>query len=59
MSQTVAPKLHQLPPLANLIVDRALDNTQRKLVAGFRNKKNSRPNAKDVDVDVAVVVSEG
>lgn len=39
-------ELKQLSPLANLIVDRAIDNTNRKLVAGYRNKKNSRPNAK-------------
>ncbi|MEM5430576.1 GIY-YIG nuclease family protein [Cupriavidus oxalaticus] len=50
MSQAIAPELHQLPPLANLIVDRAIDNTQRKLIAGFRNKDNSRPNAKTTDV---------
>ena len=38
-----------LSPLANLIVDRAIENTNRKLVAGFRNKKNSQPNAKSPD----------
>lgn len=38
-----------LSPLANLIVDRAIENTNRKLVAGFRNKKNSRPNVKTTD----------
>ncbi len=38
-----------LSPLANLIVDRAIENTNRKLIAGFRNKKNSRPNAKTAD----------
>lgn len=35
-----------LSPLANLIVERAIENANRKLIAGFRNKKNSRPNAK-------------
>lgn len=35
-----------LSPLANLIVDRAIENANRKLIAGFRNKDNSRPNAK-------------
>ena len=39
-----------LPPLANAIVDRAIDNVTRKLVAGYRNKKNSRPNAKTPDL---------
>lgn len=39
-----------LSPLANLIVDRAIENTNRKLVAGFRNKKNSQPNAKSADL---------
>lgn len=38
-----------LSPLANLIVDRAIENTNRKLIAGFRNKNNSRPNAKSAD----------
>lgn len=42
-------EMKQLSPLANLIVDRAIDNTNRKLVAGYRNKKNSRPNAKTSD----------
>ncbi|MFD4837082.1 GIY-YIG nuclease family protein [Achromobacter sp. NPDC058515] len=40
------PELKQLSPLANLIVDRAIDNTNRKLIGGFRNKNHSRPNAK-------------
>lgn len=35
-----------LPDLANTIVERAMTNMRRKLVAGYRNKKNSRPNAK-------------
>ncbi|MGK8471949.1 nucleotide excision repair endonuclease [Stutzerimonas stutzeri] len=38
-----------LSPLASLIVDRAIENTNRKLIAGFRNKNNSRPNAKTSD----------
>lgn len=42
-------KVKTLPSLANLIVDRAIDNTNRKLVAGYRNKRNSRPNAKTID----------
>jgi hypothetical protein len=44
----------ELSPLANLIVDRAIDNTNRKLVAGFRNKNNSRPGAKSPDVGAIV-----
>ncbi|GAB2582887.1 nucleotide excision repair endonuclease [Dyella jejuensis] len=38
-----------LPDLANTIVERAMSNMRRKLVAGYRNKKNSRPNAKTSD----------
>lgn len=45
-------KLHDLPRLANAIVDRAIDNITRKLVAGYRNKNNSRPNAKTTDAGV-------
>lgn len=44
--------LHGLPPLANAIVDRAIDNVTRKLVAGYRNKNNSRPNANHTDIGV-------
>lgn len=39
------PELKELSPLANLIVDRAIDNTNRKLIGGLRNKDNSRPGA--------------
>jgi hypothetical protein len=46
--------LQGLPPLSNAIVDRAIDNVTRKLVAGYRNKNNSRPNANHVDVEVVV-----
>ncbi len=42
--------MKRLPPLANLIVDKAIDNTNRKLVAGLRNKRNSRPGAKTTDL---------
>jgi hypothetical protein len=42
--------VHGLPPLANAIVNKAIDNVTRKLVAGYRNKKNSRPNAKTSDI---------
>lgn len=45
-----ATEVFELSPLANAIVDQAIDNVNRKLVAGYRNKKNSRPNAKTVDV---------
>lgn len=43
-------ELQTLPPLANAIIDRAIDNVTRKLVAGHRNKNNSRPNAKSSDL---------
>jgi hypothetical protein len=42
--------LHGLSPLSNAIVERAIDNMTRKLVAGYRNKNNSRPNAKRSDI---------
>jgi len=45
-------EMKRLPPLANLIVDRAIDNTNRKLVAGLRNKRNSRAGAKSTDLGV-------
>lgn len=34
--------LASLPPLATVIVDRAIDNMTRKLVAGYRNKGDSK-----------------
>lgn len=43
-------ELHTLSPLGNKIVDKAIDNVTRKLVVGVRNRKNSRPDAKSVDV---------
>jgi len=46
-------ELQTLPPLANAIIDRAIDNVTRKLVAGHRNKNNSRPNAKNSDLGSA------
>lgn len=45
--------LKTLDPLANLIVDRAIENANRKLIAGVRNKKNSQPNAKHPDLGQA------
>jgi hypothetical protein len=39
-----------LPPLATTIVDAAIDNMTRKLIAGYRNKSSSEPNAKKVDI---------
>lgn len=39
-----------LPPLANMIVDTAIDNITRKLIAGYRNKSVAKPNAKKGDV---------
>lgn len=47
-------EVYELSPLANAIVDRAIDNVNRKLVAGYRNKDNSRPNAKTTNVKVTV-----
>ena len=41
--------LKGLPPLANTIIDRAIDNMTRKLVAGYRNKRNAKPNAAKTD----------
>lgn len=46
----VSPELQQLPPLANKIIDKAIENVTRKLTAGVRNRKDSRPDAKSVDV---------
>lgn len=41
--------LQKLPPLADQIVDKAIDNMTRKLVAGYRNKRNAKPNSKSTD----------
>lgn len=49
LSRAMETPIKQLSPLGNLIVDRAIDNTTRKLIAGFRNKNNSRPGAKSAD----------
>lgn len=38
-----------LPPLADQIVDKAIDNMTRKLIAGYRNKNTAKPNAKSTD----------
>ncbi len=40
------PELNTLKPLLNSIVDKTVDNVARKLIGGFRNKRNSQPNAK-------------
>lgn len=45
-----APPMANLPPVAEVIVDRAIESMTRKLVAGFRNKATAVPNAKSVDV---------
>lgn len=42
--------LKTLPPLANTIVDRAIDNMTRKVVAGYRNKRNAKPGKARVDM---------
>ena len=41
--------LLELPQLANQIVDTAIDGVSRKLIAGYRNKKNANPNSGSVD----------
>lgn len=41
--------LRKLPPLADQIVDKALDNMTRKLMAGYRNKRNAKPNSSSTD----------
>lgn len=35
--------LRLMPPLADQIVEKAIDNMTRKLVAGYRNKKRRSP----------------
>ncbi|NML44449.1 GIY-YIG nuclease family protein [Ramlibacter sp. G-1-2-2] len=47
---TEAQALKALPPLADRIIEKAVDNMTRKLVAGYRNKRNARPNAKTIDL---------
>lgn len=51
---TETQQLHQLSPLSNAIVDKAIENVNRKLFAGARNKNNSRPNAKTSDIKSTV-----
>jgi len=46
----VREDLQTLPALSNKIVDKAIDNVTRKLVLGARNRKNSRPDAKSINV---------
>jgi hypothetical protein len=41
--------LKALPPLADRIVEQAIDNMMRKVVAGYRNKRNAKPNARHTD----------
>lgn len=48
-AQEEAEALKALPPLADQIVDKAIDNMTRKLMAGYRNKNNAKPNANSVD----------
>lgn len=45
----VQEDLRALSPLANQIVEKAIDNLNRKLIAGYRNKDNAKPNAKNID----------
>lgn len=46
-TQREAPR--KLPPLADQIVDKAIDNMTRKLMAGYRNKRNAKPNSRSTD----------
>ena len=41
--------VQKLPPLADQIVDKAIDNMTRKLLAGYRNKRNAKPNSSSTD----------
>ncbi|WP_038913288.1 GIY-YIG nuclease family protein [Dickeya zeae] len=41
------PQLQTLPPLANVIIDKTVDNVVRKLVGGYRNKRNSQTGEKN------------
>lgn len=43
-------EMARLSPMAEVIVDRAIESMTRKLVAGFRNKATAKPNAKSVDI---------
>lgn len=43
-------ELQKLSPLANLIVEQAIDNTNLKLVASFRNKNDFRPSPKSPNI---------
>ncbi|WP_026959199.1 GIY-YIG nuclease family protein [Aliagarivorans taiwanensis] len=36
-------ELHQLTPLQNQIVDKSIDNVNRKLIAGYRNRSLNKP----------------
>lgn len=48
------PELNTLNPLLNSIVDKTVDNVARKLIGGFRNKRNSQPNAKSPNLSTTV-----
>ena len=48
------PELNTLNPLLNSIVDKTVDNVARKLIGGFRNKRNSQPNAKAPNLSTTV-----
>jgi hypothetical protein len=48
------PQLQALNPLANSIIDKTVDNVTRKLVGGYRNKKNSQPGAKNRKINVDI-----
>ena len=47
-------ELNALNPLLNSIVDKTVDNVARKLIGGFRNKRNSQPNAKAPNLSTTV-----
>lgn len=52
--QEAYPQLQTLDPLANAIIDKTVDNVTRKLVAGYRNKRNSQPGANNPKIAVTV-----
>lgn len=49
MASEAPDELLALPEPANAIIERAITNVRRKLVGGYRNRNNSRPNAKSAD----------
>lgn len=38
--------MHKLDPLADAVIEKAIDNVTKKVIGGFRNKDNSQPSKK-------------